>query len=81
MTKCKYCGKELKKGKYCNKKHYFAFLKEKGQSSNANKSLEKLNDDNLCVQCHKPMSKDRISAYCEECELHIEYVVEDTLNY
>lgn len=71
---CQHCGKEIKKGKYCNQKCYNEEKKLRGGKQN--NLLHTLSNENFCVQCHKRMDVNRISAYCEECEMHIEETYE-----
>lgn len=68
---CLFCGKPITKGKYCNQKCYTEKLKQKGTEHH--KGWDDLSNDNKCIQCGKIMDANRISAYCEQCELHIEY--------
>lgn len=75
--KCLFCGKPIQKGKYCNHACYMAKLKAKGTEHH--KEWDKLSNENRCIQCGKLMDVNRVSAYCEQCELHIEYEHEVTL--
>ena len=75
---CPICGKPMgPHSKECRACHYKA-LKQHGVKK-PNK-LANLSKENYCIQCHKLMDIDRISAYCEECEKHIE-IEYDSLQY
>ena len=82
MNICKQCGKELDEGKFCSKECYRQFLKEKTKKhgNRCKKEWNNLSNENHCIQCGKIMDIDRISAYCEECEKHIE-IKYDSLQY
>lgn len=67
--RCVNCGKEIKKGKYCNRKCFIENKKLNGTIHH--NALDKLSNRNYCVQCGKQMDINRISAYCEECEMLI----------
>lgn len=66
---CANCGKEIDKGKYCSKECYFDYVKKNGTTHH--NELEKYSNQNKCIQCGKLMDINRISAYCEECEMLI----------
>ena len=82
MNICKQCRKELDEGKFCSKECYRQFLKEKTKKhgNRCKKEWNNLSNENHCIQCGKIMDIDRISAYCEECEKHIE-IKYDSLQY
>ena len=67
---CPICGKPMgPNSKECRACHYKA-LKQHGVKK-PNK-LADLSHENYYIQCHKLMDIDRLRAYCEECEKHIE---------
>lgn len=68
-SKCLVCGKEIEKGKFCCRQHFYEYTKKNG-TVHHNK-LEQYSNKNLCIQCGKEMDVNRISAYCEECEMLI----------
>lgn len=75
--RCKYCGKVIKRGKFCNHEEYMLWIKQNGTKHH--NLLESLSNDNRCIQCGKLMDVNRVSAYCEQCEMHIEYEHEVTI--
>lgn len=66
---CKGCGKKIEKGSYCNHECYINTIKKHGVEKTS--KLTSLSNENKCVQCGKVMDINRISAYCEECEMLI----------
>lgn len=68
---CPVCGTPTKK-KFCSKQCFYDSLRKK--SHTVTEKLGSLDNTNRCWQCGKPMPLDRYSAYCEDCEMHLEFI-------
>lgn len=68
---CAVCGKLTENKVVCSEE----CRRKRLQTHNFKPTLKLtgLDGNNYCAQCHKLMSPDRYSMYCEECEMLVEY--------